>query len=387
MADFIITSLQSWDIKIGSTIKNTALELSKESRVLYINPPMNHVEWWKASSIKRKGRLQQVSSNLWVLYMSFPVFPLNKIPCNWLFDKVNFINNYIISQAIRKAVAALGFSSYIHLIDTDIYRSQYMKELLNPYLSIYYCRDFVIGVDYWKKNGTRLEPLIAAKADIVLTNSSLFTERFKQYNSNVFTIETGVDLTLYDNQKSHQTIAHMASIQHPIVGFTGVLTALRLNLDLLYEVAQRMNNFNFVFVGPFDEKFDIHPLHQLPNVYYLGPKPIEQLPAFIQEFDVCLNPQIVNDVTDGNYPLKIDEYLAMGKPVVATSTHTMRNVFENYVFLPTGVEEYIRDIQLAATEVNDPIKKKARIEFAHTHSWENSVKKIYNAIEFTEQRK
>ena len=35
--DFIITSLQPWDIEIGSTIKNTALEISKNNRVLYIN--------------------------------------------------------------------------------------------------------------------------------------------------------------------------------------------------------------------------------------------------------------------------------------------------------------------------------------------------------------
>ena len=39
--DFIITSLQSWDIKIGSTIKNTAMEIAKEHRVLYINTPLD----------------------------------------------------------------------------------------------------------------------------------------------------------------------------------------------------------------------------------------------------------------------------------------------------------------------------------------------------------
>ena len=41
MRDFIITSLQTWDIEIGSTIKNTALEISKQNRVLYINTPMD----------------------------------------------------------------------------------------------------------------------------------------------------------------------------------------------------------------------------------------------------------------------------------------------------------------------------------------------------------
>lgn len=40
--DFIITSLQPWDIEIGSTIKNTALEISKTNRVLYINTPMDY---------------------------------------------------------------------------------------------------------------------------------------------------------------------------------------------------------------------------------------------------------------------------------------------------------------------------------------------------------
>lgn len=40
--DFIITSLQPWDIEIGSTIKNTALEISKNNRVLYINTPMDY---------------------------------------------------------------------------------------------------------------------------------------------------------------------------------------------------------------------------------------------------------------------------------------------------------------------------------------------------------
>ena len=37
--DFIITSLQPWSTEIGSTIKNTALEISKQNRVLYINTP------------------------------------------------------------------------------------------------------------------------------------------------------------------------------------------------------------------------------------------------------------------------------------------------------------------------------------------------------------
>jgi len=384
--DFIITSLQPWNTEIGSTIKNTALEISKQNRVLYINAPMNWLEWRKASKEKKERKIQQINSNMWVVNLPFSVLPLNKIPFTWAFDKVNKINNKKIATGILKAVNDLNFHDYIHLIDTDIYRSQYLKEMLHPILSIYYCRDFVVGVDYWKKNGSRLEPLLAAKSDIVLANSSLFAERFKKYNPKTYTIETGVNLQLYDATIDRDTPADIKDIPHPIVGYTGMVIKLRLDIELLYQVALQMPNVQFVFIGPTDEAFDTHLLHQLTNVYFLGKKEVNQLPAYIQEFDVCINPQIVNDITIGNYPLKIDEYLAMGKPTVATSTHTMQDIFNKYVFLPTGVNEYIESIQKAISEIGDKTKQKDRITFAHTHSWTNSVNKIYKAIEESEEK-
>lgn len=382
--DFIITSLQPWSTEIGSTIKNTALEISKQNRVLYINTPMNWLEWRKASKEKKEGKIRQINSNMWIVDLPFPVLPLNRIPFTWAFDKVNKINNQKIAAGILKAAESLKFRNFIHLIDTDIYRSQYLKDMLHPILSIYYCRDFVVGVDYWKKNGSRLEPLLANKSDIVLANSSLFAERFRQYNSNTYTIETGVNLQLYDASIHRDSPVDIKDIPHPIVGYTGMVIKLRLDIELLYQVALQMPNIQFVFVGPTDDVFETHPLHQLANVHFLGKKETSQLPAYIQEFDICINPQIVNNITIGNYPLKIDEYLAMGKPTVATSTHTMQDIFSKHVFLPTNLNEYIESIHNAISEINDKTKQEARISFAHTHSWSNSVNKIYKAIEKTE---
>lgn len=83
MKDFIITSLQTWDIEIGSTIKNTALEISKQNRVLYINTPMDYSTRLKGnkqapSYIRRmsviKGEaspLRQINKNMWVLDCPF----------------------------------------------------------------------------------------------------------------------------------------------------------------------------------------------------------------------------------------------------------------------------------------------------------------------------
>ena len=78
--DFIITSLQPWSTEIGSTIKNTALEISKQNRVLYINTPMNWLELRKASKEKKEGKIRQINSNMWIVDLPFPVLPLNRIP-------------------------------------------------------------------------------------------------------------------------------------------------------------------------------------------------------------------------------------------------------------------------------------------------------------------
>ncbi len=100
--------------------------------------------------------------------------------------------------------------------------------------------------------------------------------------------------------------------------------------------------------------------------------------------DITLNPQILNEITDLNYPLKLDEYLAMGKPVVATNTSFMRFYFKDHSYLADTKEEYVTLIEKALKE-DTPKLQKQRIEYAREHSWENFVDKIYQYIEEIEK--
>lgn len=375
--DFIITSLQSWDIEIGSTIKNVALEMSKQHRVFYISTPYS-LKHWFSNSQKRPDK--QVNDNLKVVYCNSPALPVNSLPFTWMFDVVNYFNNYIISLTIKRVIKKYNIGKYIHFVDTDLYRSRYLKQLLKPDISIYYRRDYVIGFDYWRKYGPACEQALARQADIVITNSSYFTEELKPYNPNIFTTNTGVKLDLYDASVQHPCPADIEHIASPRIGYTGALIETRLNVELIYSVVKRLPQYNFVFVGPEDEYFAQHPLHDLPNAFFTGHKEVEQLSAYIQHFDVCLNPQKANPITEGNYPLKIDEYLALGKPIVATSTHTMRDVFAGHTHLATDVDSYIKAIEAALSEKDDENLKKERIAFAHTHSWGHCVEDIYKII-------
>ena len=392
MRDFIITSLQTWDIEIGSTIKNTALEISKQNRVLYINTPMDisirlRGNRQSPSYIRRmaviKGEtspLRQINANMWVLDCPFMLFSANFLPAP-LFNIVNRKNNARIARWIVEQAAALDFKNYIHLIDTDIYRSRYLKEYIHPSVSIYYRRDYVIGEAYWRRHGTRLEPELAASADLVLANSTRFAAELQAYNPHTYPIETGVNLKLYNPAKKYETPGDMQDIPRPIIGYMGTINSTRLDGDLLYQIISQRPDYSFVFTGPEDDIFRRNRIHSLKNAYFTGQKKVDELPAYIAAYDVCINPQMVNEITDGNYPLKIDEYLAMGKPTVATSTHTMRHIFANHTHLATTPEEWLSAIDRAVTEADDEELAKQRIAFAETHSWGHSVKKIYDIID------
>lgn len=298
-----------------------------------------------------------------------------------LFHFLNRRNGRKIGRWITGQAAALGFKDYIHLIDTDLFRSLHLKEYIRPAISIYYRRDYVIGFPYWRKHGPHCEEQLVRQSDIVLANSSYFAEQLRPLNPHTHVLNTGVNLELYDSTRSWERPADMQDIPSPIVGYTGAIIESRLDSKLLYDLACRLPGYSFVFVGPEDEHFKHHALHPLRNVHFTGRKEVEELPQYIRFFDICINPQVLNPITDGNYPLKIDEYLAMGKPVVATSTHTMRAVFAGHTHLATSTEEWIAALKEAAQEVGDPLLEEKRIAFAHTHSWGHSVKTIYEAID------
>lgn len=388
--DFLITSSQTWEYEVQTTIKNTALELSNKHRVIYLNTPLDMMTRWRMPENAEYHHRQAVlrgdlplirkeNERLWIVDCPFTLLSVNKLP-GMLFKAANWLNGVRLVRYVRSVLKELMFDDVIHLMDTDIYRGYYFKELLSPRLSVYYCRDYVIGQSYFARHGEKMENQLAAKSDLVLANSTYFAERFKRYNPNTVPIETGVNVELYDSRKQHPMPADMADIPRPVIGYTGVLFTLRLDIELMYEWAKLNPDKSFVLVGPEDDAFKAHALHQLSNVHFLGNKAIEELPAYIQHFDVCINPQAVNDVTIGNYPLKIDEYLCMGKPVIATRTHTMQDVFAGYTHLASSIDEYQQCLTTALSECGDQTLMKQRIELGESHSWKASVAKIVDAV-------
>ncbi len=387
--DIIITGLQGWDSKIGSNAINIALEFSKQNRVLYVNYPLDRLTAIKQKKnsrvIKRKKinkGLEQdiikINKNLWTFYPGTILESINQIKPDFVFDYLNKINNKRYAKQIKSAIKRLNFKDYILFNDSDFYRSFYFKEMLKPFLYVYYIRDNLIVCDYYKKHGPEYEKKLIKKADIIVTNSSYLAEYAKQYNKNSFDVGQGCDLEKFNINLIKKIPDDIKSFKKPVIGYAGVLKSSRIDIGLLIHIAKNKPEWNIILIGPEDDNFKKSKLHELKNVYFLGNKTPDEIPAYIAAFDVAINPQLLNDITIGNYPRKIDEYLSMGKPVVATKTKTM-NIFSKYCFLAENNEEFTLFIEKAINE-NTPAKEKARAKFARTHTWKNNVSEIYKRI-------
>lgn len=388
--DIVVIGIQAWDIEIGSNCKNIAEEFAKNNRVLYVNPPLDRISMYRHRKMEKirkrtnivKSRipeLNEISPGLWNLYPATLIESINWISSPKLFDWLNRINNRRFAKQINRAIEKLGFKNYIIFNDSDMFRSFYLKEMLKPETYIYYTRDNLIAVDYWKRQGVRVEALHMKKADLVVANSTYLAGLARAFNPNSFYVGQGCDVRLFDPILVKSVPADMQNIPKPVIGYIGALLSLRLDIGVLEYMAEKRPDWSLVLVGPEDENFKASKLHRQKNVFFLGNKDGNALPSYLNQFDVAINPQVLSPVTVGNYPRKIDEYLAMGKPTVATKTEAM-SVFANYTYLAGNKEEYITLTEQALKEDTEFLHRK-REEFAKEHTWTNNVREISNAVE------
>ncbi len=389
----IMFSVQPQDIEIGSNSVNLSIEFQRDNEILYINNPLdiNSLLFDRSRSSKNRRKtlffrapeLVKATDKMWVLNPRTVLLSINRLPHGWLYMQLLKFNNWLFAQRVKKAAKKIGFTDFSIFNDCDMFRSLYMKDYLKPNVYCYYFRDNFISVPYWKRHLGPIEIELARKADVCFANSMYLHEKLLKSNPNSYMVGQGVDLSLWEPDREYPLPADLP-IDKPIVGYIGALVSLRLDIELLEFCATQLPQYNFLLIGIQDDDFRNSKLHQMENVIFMDNMAQDMLPAYVSRFAVCINPQLINEMTIGNYPRKLDEYLAMGKPVVATMTGGSR-LFESHVYLVETKEEY-RDKLIEAVE-EDGSMRDERIAFARSHNWDNSISKMYNAINKTYEQK
>lgn len=223
------------------------------------------------------------------------------------------------------------------------------------------------------------EAALIARADVVFLHSRELFAKKGELNPCSLLVPNGVDYHAFSAPASEP--ADLAPIPRPRIGYAGVIKQ-QLDLTLLLQVARRRPDWSFVLVGPIgmigDQADALRSLQQLPNCHFPGRKSAAELPAYVQHFDVCTLGYVMDGYTRYIYPLKLHEYLAAGRPVVATHIPALEE-FRDVVYMASSADEWVAAIGRALAE--GPTAAAARAGIAANHDWSSLVARIANAIE------
>jgi len=227
-----------------------------------------------------------------------------------------------------------------------------------------------------------IERQLILHADHVIIHSPALLEKKGDINPATTLVPNGVDYELFSATRAEPD--DLRSIPVPRAGYVGVVKK-QLDLALLTSLARRRHNVSFVLVGPRgtlgSDEATLDKLVAMPNVHELGNKNPGELGAYMQHMDVLLMCYKNNDYTKYIYPLKLHEYLATGRPAIATPIRTVQN-FSNVVMLANSEDEWLSSLDNAlSSKERHPSRVDERKSTAKDFDWDLLVDKISRILE------
>jgi UDP-galactopyranose mutase len=212
--------------------------------------------------------------------------------------------------------------------------------------TIYDCMDELANFKFAPPQLLPLEQELLDMADLVFTGGFSLYEVKKDRHPNVHPFPSSVDRAHFAQARGDiEEPVDQKIVPGPRFGFYGVVDE-RMDLDLIAAVADAHPEWSVVIVGPV-VKIDPADLPIRPNLFYLGNKKYEELPAYLAGWNVALMPFAINDSTRFISPTKTPEYLAGGRPVVSTPiTDVIRHYGDlDAVFIADTKSEFIRSCE------------------------------------------
>lgn len=400
--DIIYFTLFPWDHPYSSVSFSFSKEFIKNNRVFYINPPYSYRDFATrfnneftkermSDLILHKMRYEhppqlEKSPNKENFLAALPpmVPPINFLSPGGVYKKMRDINNRKVLNTIKKVIKDNNIENYIFMNCYNPFYAGYLpKDEFSPLLNIYQCIDDISQNSYTVKHGFELEKNAVQNADVTIVTSRELRNIWKKDAQEIHIVHNAADLDIFErtlNEKFERP-EEIKDVNTKIIGFVGNLDDLRVDYPLMKKIAETHSDKTLLLVGPINntEVYELG-LDKMPNVIFTGSKDIRDLPRYLQYMDVAIIPFLLNTLTKSIYPLKINEYLAAGRSVIATNFSEDIRTFQDVIHIAKSNEEFVNLIDKAIDE-HGPEKIKEQVAVANTNTWEARVNQVWDIVE------
>ncbi len=321
------------------------------------------INWWRGI----KG-FRQEKENLFVFSPLILPFPYSRV--------ARWINRYFLLRPLYRWIQATGF--YRPIIWTFLPTPLVIDliDRLDPRLVIYQCLADFGEITPSPQKVSKSERNLLSRTDIVFAQGELLRQRCVSH-PNVHIFPPGVNIKTFGQEIA--PAPELLALKTPIIGYVGGIHR-HLDQDLIEQIAIGVEG-TVVLVGPVQN--GIGRLKRLENVVFVGRQPHTRIPEFIRSFDVGIIPYHLTEYTKSVYPSKLNEYLAMGIPVVATDLPEIRrlNARHGEVVAVAQDSDSFAGAVREALEKNSSTYAERRIEVARQNSWEGRIARMSFLIE------
>lgn len=366
-----------WLAENRTSSHHVAERLAERTRVLYVDTPGLRAPKANGRDLRKLGRKllsaarppRRIGDRLW--QMSVPQIPFRRLPF------VQRVNLALGKLLVKLALKRLGFGRTV-----SWFAVPHPGALANAFgeaAVVYYCiDDYAALPDVDARAVAQMDAQLTSRADQVFVASLPMLLAKQQHKPTTVLAPHGVDVALFESASDPQlSIAPGARhLPRPVVGFFGLIEEW-IDLDLIADLAERRPRWTFLMIGRL--AVDPGRLKALPNVRFAGPQPYRSLPNWAKAFDVAIIPYRLTRQVVNAAPLKLREYLATGKPVVAVPAPEIER-FAGLVRIARGPDQFIREIEDALVNDGDADRTR-RIAATQTMTWDARVRDVVAVVE------
>lgn len=217
---------------------------------------------------------------------------------------------------------------------------------------------------------------------VIATADKLFRDVMAHRSSNCALVTNGVE---YEHFSRTFTASDMPEVVKPIVGsgrkIIGYFGALAswFDYELVLKIVRERPDYEVVLIG-FDYDGSSLPYHldKESRIHVIGPIPYKELPRYAKWFDVATIPFLINDITESTSPIKLFEYMALGKPIVTTAMPECKKY--SSVMVAENHDEFVRLLDTALMVREETGYRALLKEEALANTWQAKAQVIASLI-------